>query len=35
MGRVIRYLAPGLPQIQRGKWVEGVGALALWIGLLA
>ncbi len=29
----MRILVPGLPQIRRGRWVEGGGALTLWVGL--
>ncbi len=35
MLRVVSVLAPGLPQILRGKGPEGVMALFLWVSLLA
>ena len=35
MFRWLGFLAPGLPQLLRGKVPEGAGACFLWISLLA
>ena len=35
MFRWLGFLAPGLPQVVRGKATEGVGAFFLWVSLLA